>query len=119
MCSRRRACAKRSCGFTVAPILNQEEGQLLHFGGSFRYHQPNSSTGFNDDRAMLLGANTKSEANILNENLVGTPDLSCGLVEQNYAQITHSELTGPLVSGSNCVKNVDGGRRPAGFFMRL
>ena len=96
-----------STRFTVAPILNKEEGQLLHFGGSFRYHQPNSSTGANDDRVMLLGSNTKSEANILNENLVGTPDLSCGFVAQNYSQtIVRSVLTGPLVSG-NCVKNVE------------
>ena len=96
-----------STRFTVAPILNKEEGQLIHFGGWFRYHQPNSSNGANDDRVMLLGSNTRSEANILGEGLVGTPDLSCGFVAQNYAQtITRSVLAGPLVSG-NCVKNME------------
>ena len=63
---------------TYAPI--KEEDRLLHMGFSGRYHQPNDSTGNNDNRVMLLGGNTQEESNVLKENLLGTPDLSCGLV---------------------------------------
>ena len=61
---------------TYAPIWNED--RLLHFGASGRYHRPGSSTAGNDDRVMTPGANTYAESNILKENLLGTPDLSCG-----------------------------------------
>ena len=61
---------------TYAPIWSED--RLLHFGASGRYHNPGDSTGANDDRVMNLGANTDMESNILKENLLGTPDLSCG-----------------------------------------
>ena len=60
---------------TYAPIWSEDK--LLHFGASGRYHRPNDATGANDDRVMLLGSNTASESNVLKENLLGTPDLSC------------------------------------------
>ena len=63
---------------TLTPIL--EEDRMLHFGGSGRYQKPNDSTAANDGRIMTLGANTQMEANILRNNLLGTPDLSCGTV---------------------------------------
>jgi phosphate-selective porin OprO/OprP len=63
---------------TLAPIM--EEDRLLHFGGSGRYQKPNDSTAANDGRIMQLGANTQMEANVLRNNLLGTPDLSCGTV---------------------------------------
>jgi phosphate-selective porin OprO and OprP len=94
-----------SSRFTVAPIM--EEDRLLHFGGWFRYHKPNDATGASDDRVMTLGANTQTEANIMGERLVGTPDLSCGFVPQNCAQtVVRGVLGGPLVSGK-CVKDVE------------
>lgn len=61
--------------FTYAPIMTQES--LLHFGVSGRYHRPNNSTATNDG-ALEPGSGIKTESNILNENLLGTPDLSCG-----------------------------------------
>ncbi|MGA9602213.1 MAG: porin [Methylocystis sp.] len=63
---------------TLAPIM--EEDRLLHFGGSGRYQKPNDATASNDSRVMHIGSNTQMEANILRNNLLGTPDLSCGLV---------------------------------------
>ncbi len=63
---------------TLSPIM--EEDRLLHFGGSGRYHKPNNSTAGNDSRVLQLGSNTQMEANILRNNLLGTPDLSCGVV---------------------------------------
>jgi phosphate-selective porin OprO and OprP len=78
----------------AAPI--KEDDRLLHFGLSGRYHRPNDSTGGNDNRVMLLGANTYMESNILKENLLGAPDLSCGLV---------GVLGNPAVAGK-CVRDV-------------
>jgi phosphate-selective porin OprO/OprP len=63
---------------TYAPIMEQD--RLLHFGASGRYHRPNDSTGANDNRVLLLGSSTSAESNIVKENLLGTPDLSCGAV---------------------------------------
>jgi len=63
---------------TWAPIW--QEGELLHIGASGRFHRPNDSTAANDDRVLALGSNTASESNILKENLLGTPDLSCSNV---------------------------------------
>ena len=79
---------------TYAPIWNED--RLLHFGASGRYHRPGSSTAGNDDRVMTPGANTYAESNILKENLLGTPDLSCGLV---------GVLGNPAVAGK-CVRDV-------------
>jgi phosphate-selective porin OprO/OprP len=81
---------------TWAPI--KDEGRLLHLGVWGRYHRPNDSTALNDDRVLALGSNLKSEANILGESLVGTPDLSCGVV---------ALYTGAGVAG-RCVKDVVG-----------
>ncbi len=78
-----------------APILSED--RLVHLGVSGRYHLPNDSTAAND-RVLALGSNIKTESNILNENLLGTPDLSCGEV---------SAAGSPPVAGK-CVKNVLG-----------
>ncbi len=83
---------------TYAPVMAPD--RLLHFGVSGRYHQPNSSTAVNDDRVLALGLNTNAESNVLKENLLGTPDLSCGAVPG-------PNLNGPAVAG-RCVKNVVG-----------
>jgi phosphate-selective porin OprO/OprP len=77
-----------------API--KEDDRLLHLGVSGRYHRPNDSTGNNDNRVMLLGSKTQMESSILKENLLGTPDLSCGLVRV---------LGNPPVAGK-CVRDV-------------
>lgn len=59
-----------------APIL--DEHKLLEFGVSGRYHRPNDATAANDDQVLRLGNRIRSEANILSQGLLGTPDLSCG-----------------------------------------
>jgi phosphate-selective porin OprO and OprP len=96
---------------TVAPLFDKEEQRLIHFGGWFRYHRPNDATAANDDRNMTPGSTANwngaaaSEANILSEQLLGGPDLSCGFVPLNYAQtIVRGVYGGPLVSG-RCVKD--------------
>lgn len=91
---------------TWAPIHTEEA--LLHFGGAARFQKPNSATGTaavggtgsggSDNRVMLLGSNTNTEANILRENLVGTQDLSCG-------PITFPDATSPAVA-ARCVSSV-------------
>ncbi len=59
---------------------------------------PNNSTAGNDDRVLTPGANTNTESNILKENLLGTPDLSCG---------AYGIAGNPAVAG-HCVKNMLG-----------
>ncbi|MFO1101668.1 MAG: porin [Methylocystis sp.] len=63
---------------TYAPIMTQHD--LLHVGVSGRFHNPNSATGLSDDRVLRVGNRIRSEAYILNQGLLGTPDLSCGSV---------------------------------------
>jgi phosphate-selective porin OprO and OprP len=60
---------------TYAPI--READRLLHAGVFGRYQRPNDSTAANDG-ALAPGNSIKTESNILDENLLGTPDLSCG-----------------------------------------
>jgi phosphate-selective porin OprO/OprP len=78
-----------------APVMTED--RLLHLGLSGRYHQPNDSAADND-RVLAPGSNIKTESNILNETLLGTPDLSCGEV---------AVAGNPPVAGK-CVKNVLG-----------
>ncbi len=89
---------------TWAPVHTEEA--LIHLGGSGRYHKPNSATGSStvggiaggaDNRVMLLGRNLNSEANALRTNLLGTPDLSCGPI--------NDPATAPLVA-ARCVSSV-------------
>lgn len=87
---------------TYAPI--RDEHNLVHLGISGLYHQPNSSTGWNDDRNMIVGNRVRSEANILNQSLIGTTDLSCGSVTQVQG-LPNSFNTS--ASGGNCVKNIE------------
>ena len=77
---------------TYAPIHDQEH--LLHFGGWVRYQNPNDATAANDNRVLQPGSTLASEANILNESLLGTQPLTCWALP-----------TAQLV-GTNCVKNV-------------
>jgi phosphate-selective porin OprO and OprP len=84
---------------TYAPIM--EEDKLLHLGMSGRYHRPNDSTAGNDDRVLALGSNIKTENNILSENLLGTPDLSCGTVVGVAGKCTQDVLSyGGEISGA-------------------
>jgi phosphate-selective porin OprO and OprP len=76
---------------TYAPILTEDS--LLHIGGSVRYQQPNDATVANNDRVLQPGSTLKTEANILNENLLGTQPLTC--VASASAQLV----------GENCVKD--------------
>ena len=78
---------------TFAPIM--EKNALLHFGGSARYQRPNDATGASDDRVTLLGSNIRTEANVLGENLLGTPDLSCGTI-----------FTGARAAAGKCVSDL-------------
>jgi phosphate-selective porin OprO/OprP len=61
---------------TYAPI--KDEHNLLHVGVSGRYHSANDATGASDDRVMFLGNRLRSEATVLGQSPLGTPDLSCG-----------------------------------------
>lgn len=63
---------------TYAPIM--DENRLLHFGGSIRYHRPNDAIAATEVRVAAPGNNIRGESNILGESLIGTPDLSCGLI---------------------------------------
>ena len=87
---------------THAPIL--DEHRLLHLGIAGSYHQPNSSTGASDNRNMLLGSNVNSEANVLNQRLITTPDLSCGLYAQPQGVPSNWNQS---VSTGNCVNNIE------------
>ncbi|MFY9655706.1 MAG: porin, partial [Methylocystis sp.] len=69
-----------------APIWQEDE--LLHIGASGRYHRPNDSTAANDDRVLALGSSTASESNVLKENFLGTPDLSCSNVPTGNVGVT-------------------------------
>ena len=61
---------------TIAPIRTDEA--LLHLGASVRYQRPSDATAASDDRVLALGSNVRTEANVLNENLLGTQPLNCG-----------------------------------------
>lgn len=64
-----------SSRLTYAPVLTGES--LLHIGGSIRYQKPNDATAASDDRVLQPGSQLRSEANILNEGLLGTQPLTC------------------------------------------
>ena len=78
---------------TYAPVMTEDS--LAHFGAFGRYHRPNDSTAANDG-VLTPGSGVKTESNILNENLLGTPDLSCGAI---------SIAGNPPVAGK-CVRDV-------------
>lgn len=61
--------------FTYAPIHTADT--LVHIGTSVRWQEPNDSTAGSNDRVLNLGNKTRSEANILNTNLIGTGALDC------------------------------------------
>ncbi|MBI1867035.1 MAG: porin [Methylocystis sp.] len=82
---------------TYAPI--KTEDAFLHLGGSIRYHRPNDSIAATDPISLAPGNNIRSEANILGEGLLGTPDLSCGLVPS-----PNGAVGAALVAGK-CVKD--------------
>lgn len=86
---------------TYAPI--KDERDLVHVGVYGRYHQPNDATALSDDRVLALGNRVRSEANILGQGLLGTPDLSCGTV---FAPIPNSVFSGSSYAGK-CVKSVE------------
>jgi phosphate-selective porin OprO/OprP len=83
---------------TYAPIM--EKDQLVHLGGSIRYHRANDTTAATDPANLLLGAGTRSEANILGENLLGTTDLSCGAVPSWNGQVGAGLVAGKCVKDS-------------------
>lgn len=76
---------------TFAPI--HEKDALLHIGGGGRYQIVNSATGQSQAKVLRLGNSLRTEANILRENLLGTPDLSCGLVFGASAECTKDIIT--------------------------
>jgi phosphate-selective porin OprO and OprP len=85
---------------TYAPI--RDEHDLLHVGVSGRYHSPNDATGLSDDRVLRLGNRLRSEANVLGQGLLGTPDLSCGSYGNGwlYGGLPFSPVAG------HCTKDV-------------
>jgi phosphate-selective porin OprO and OprP len=76
---------------TYAPILTEDA--LLHVGGSVRYQNPNDATAATDDRVLQPGSTFKTEANVLNENLLGTQPLTC------------SASAATQLLGTNCAKD--------------
>lgn len=78
---------------TIAPI--REKDMVLHIGGSGRYQKPNSSTGANDSRVLVLGPQARTEANVLDFRPLLTPDLSCGTV-----------FTGDRAIAAECTRDV-------------
>jgi phosphate-selective porin OprO and OprP len=91
---------------TYSPI--HDEHSLIHGGISGNYHQENSSTGWNDDRNMIVGNRIRSEANVLNQSLLGTPDLSCGSVSTLQGLPTSGAVAFNQSSASGgCVKNIE------------
>jgi len=85
---------------TYAPIKNEHD--LIHLGIAGRYHQPNDATALNDDRVLALGNRVRSEANILGQGLIGTPDLSCGSVTVPLGSNIFSTST----MAGKCVRDV-------------
>ncbi|NUJ80856.1 carbohydrate porin [Methylocystis sp. FS] len=86
---------------TYAPIHTEHD--LLHVGASGRYHQPNDSTAVNNDRVLALGNRIRSEANILGQGLIGTPDLSCGTIVGPIPQ----NLFNSSAFAGKCTKSVE------------
>ncbi|MGD9539444.1 OprO/OprP family phosphate-selective porin [Methylocystis sp.] len=86
---------------TYAPIHTEHD--LIHVGASGRYHQPNDATAASDDRVLALGNRIRSEANILGQGLIGTPDLSCGVI---VGPIPQNIFNSSAFSGK-CTKNVE------------
>ncbi|HTV32987.1 MAG TPA: porin [Methylocella sp.] len=73
---------------TFDPIRGPDT--LLHVGASIRYERPNDATAGGDNRVLQPGTNVDTEADVLNENLLGTQPLDCGAT----------------VLGESCAKNV-------------
>ena len=80
---------------TYAPILTPDS--LLHLGGSIRYQKPNDATAASGDRVLQPGSTLKSEANILNENLLGTQALTC--VAATAQLVGENSNCGPRLTG--------------------
>lgn len=85
----------------VLPVRTDDT--LLHFGVSGRYYRPGDSTAANDDRRLQPGRNIRNEANVLNTNMLGTPDLSCNPQTLSTAG-TILALSAANITGRNCVK---------------
>ena len=73
---------------TFDPIRTPDS--LVHLGASIRYERPNDATSGSNNRVLQPGLNVDTEANVLNENLLGTQPLDCAYT----------------VLGENCTKNV-------------
>lgn len=86
---------------TWAPI--KDEHNLLHIGVSGRYHQPNDSTALSNDRVLALGNRIRSEATILGQGLLGTPDLSCG----SLTLPVNSNVFSTSTFAGKCVRDVE------------
>ncbi len=90
---------------TWAPY--RDEHNLLHVGVSGRYHQPNNATGLSDDRMLAPGNRIASEANVLGQKLLGTPDLSCGSISAPYQYTVSGVKLGNSSGAGGCVKDVE------------
>ena len=88
---------------TWAPIF--DEHRLLHIGAAGSFHQPNSSTAYNDDRNLAPGNRIGSEANVLGTNFLGATDLSCGRFAQPYGYGSPAVQT--TTASGRCVNNIE------------
>ena len=89
---------------TYAPI--HDAHRLLHFGLGGRYHQPNDSTGFSNDRVLQLGNRVRSEEAVLGQALLGTPDLSCGTITAPRGGAQFNDIFNSSSFAGKCVRNV-------------
>ena len=89
---------------TYAPI--HDAHKLVHFGIGGRYHQPNDSTGFSNDRVLQLGNRVRSEEAVLGQALLGTPDLSCGTITAPLGSRQFNDLFNSSSFAGKCVRNV-------------
>jgi phosphate-selective porin OprO/OprP len=89
---------------SYAPV--HDEHRLLHFGVGGRYHQPNDSTGFSNDRVLQLGNRVRSEEAVLGQALLGTPDLSCGTITAPFGSKQFNDLFNSSSFAGKCVRNV-------------
>ena len=88
---------------TYAPI--KDDHKFLHLGLGGRYHQPNDSTGFSNDRVLQLGNRVRSEEAVLGQALLGTPDLSCGTITAPQGNDNINNAFNSSSFAGKCVKN--------------
>ncbi len=87
--------------------LYRTEHDLLHVGVSGRYHQVNTATAYNDDRVLALGNRGRSEDFFSGQQLLGTPDMSCGVVAEPVPFVVRGVTLSTSSTAGKCTKDVE------------